>query len=530
MTRPHRHIIQRQVLEISTSDLRQARYWESQTDSLLAEVIAPALERCFGAIVPAGEHLVIERLEIDLGVFSAAQLRRELGERLSKAIRAALAQKLAQARSAPASGNTPGSLPAALEMSLPAPAGGSEPAVLLSKDDSLFEIFLFFLQNGYLPWWTASDTNPESDWPEGLKPDRMTRLFEQLRRSERSRARLAAQFSPDFIARLLLLPGGGAASLIACWQWLDRRGEALAIERSALRHHFWTLVVAESVRAKPEQLAPAALLAIIIGSLPGPLAHLRKDLYANLTEKKPAAAMPKPLLQALRLAARAQEAPAAPGGDLSLPPVTREATTPFAAQREDEQTGSSDLPQPKPAPREGERTRAQQLPPREPVFVPDAGLVLVHHFLPELFRSAGLTADDRFAAPESRTRAVYLLAFLAHGTTGIPEPRLLLPKLLCGMEWETPLPPAPLLRETEIQLAEDLLRAVTGHWKALGDTSPDGLREAFIRRSGKLTAGPQKNILEVERKAQDILLNRLPWGYSIVKLPWMPGMLRVSWV
>ena len=32
-----------------------------------------------------------------------------------------------------------------------------------------------------------------------------------------------------------------------------------------------------------------------------------------------------------------------------------------------------------------------------------------------------------------------------------------------------------------------------------------------------------------ERKAQDLLLNRLPWGYSTVKFAWMPETLHIEW-
>jgi hypothetical protein len=36
--------------------------------------------------------------------------------------------------------------------------------------------------------------------------------------------------------------------------------------------------------------------------------------------------------------------------------------------------------------------------------------------------------------------------------------------------------------------------------------------------------------LDVERKAQDILLSKLPWGLSHIHLPWMPGKyLAVQW-
>jgi hypothetical protein len=35
--------------------------------------------------------------------------------------------------------------------------------------------------------------------------------------------------------------------------------------------------------------------------------------------------------------------------------------------------------------------------------------------------------------------------------------------------------------------------------------------------------------LKVQPRAFDMLLDRLPWGFSIIKLPWMQGVLHVEW-
>jgi hypothetical protein len=63
----------------------------------------------------------------------------------------------------------------------------------------------------------------------------------------------------------------------------------------------------------------------------------------------------------------------------------------------------------------------------------------------------------------------------------------------------------------------------------LRSTSPDGLRQAFLQRDGRLEYRDDGWQLLVEGKAQDVLLSRLPWGFAIVKYPWMNGMLSVSW-
>jgi hypothetical protein len=52
-----------------------------------------------------------------------------------------------------------------------------------------------------------------------------------------------------------------------------------------------------------------------------------------------------------------------------------------------------------------------------------------------------------------------------------------------------------------------------------------------LQRDGLLFNGddftPWK--ITIERKGQDLLLDRLPWSYSIIKLPWIKGMINVEW-
>jgi hypothetical protein len=72
------------------------------------------------------------------------------------------------------------------------------------------------------------------------------------------------------------------------------------------------------------------------------------------------------------------------------------------------------------------------------------------------------------------------------------------------------------------------MEAAIRHWGALGSASPDGLREGFLQREGKLEKRADGWRLIVERKTIDVLLDRLPWGVGMVALPWMGE--EVVWV
>ena len=166
----------------------------------------------------------------------------------------------------------------------------------------------------------------------------------------------------------------------------------------------------------------------------------------------------------------------------------------------------------------------------EPIWVNNAGLAILTPFITELFKSCDFLEKGQFKSVEMSARAINVLVHLAHGLEEVPEYQKLLPKLLCGILWDTVLPEISPISDLERANAEKLMKAVVSHWKALGNSSPEAVQEAFIRRPGKLIPGNPALILEVEQKTQDILLKKLPWGFSMIKLQWMPNILQVRWI
>ncbi|MEM9212730.1 MAG: contractile injection system tape measure protein, partial [Cyanobacteria bacterium P01_F01_bin.150] len=164
------------------------------------------------------------------------------------------------------------------------------------------------------------------------------------------------------------------------------------------------------------------------------------------------------------------------------------------------------------------------------IYINQAGLVLLHPFLTTYFRAVGLIEKDVFCDETAQQTAIYLLHYLVTGQTGVPEYELVLPKLLCGWPLNEAMIPDIALSDAALEEGENLLQTVIDYWQALKSASPDGLREGFLQRQGKLThTGEQNWTLRVEQMAIDVLLTRLPWGVSMVKLPWMDGLLTVEW-
>jgi hypothetical protein len=204
-------------------------------------------------------------------------------------------------------------------------------------------------------------------------------------------------------------------------------------------------------------------------------------------------------------------------------------------QEDESQAGADDEADARaPAQASGEQSEAEEDSLLEPdlggaIAVADAGLVLLHPFLAPLFETRGLASAGRFAGKDARQRAVQLTGWVASGATTTPEPALVMAKLLCGWPLDEPLPRESDLSAADCAEAEAMLRAVIGHWSALGRASPEALREAFLARPGRLSESDDAWRLEVERRGVDVLLERLPWAMSPVRLPWMARPLFVDW-
>ena len=165
----------------------------------------------------------------------------------------------------------------------------------------------------------------------------------------------------------------------------------------------------------------------------------------------------------------------------------------------------------------------------EAIYLQNAGLVIIWPFLTQLFEALKLTEKKRFTSEEKQFRAVHLLQYLATGAEGGNEHLLPLNKLLCGLSLEEPVPKQLALPEVEKESAEDLIKAAIDHWPMMKNTSVEGFREAFLIREGKLSRSSNGWLLQVEQRSYDIIMDKLPWALSLVKLPWMPEVLFVEW-
>lgn len=166
----------------------------------------------------------------------------------------------------------------------------------------------------------------------------------------------------------------------------------------------------------------------------------------------------------------------------------------------------------------------------EGVYIGNAGLVLLHPFLQHLFAACSLLdGQQAFVNDAAQHKAAVLMYYLQCGSTAYQEWDMLLNKVCCGMATEEVLPADIIISEEEKIACDELLQAVVGYWEALRGASNEALQTTFIQRPGKLGWKQDSWLLQVERTGTDILLDRLPWGYSTIRLPWCGYLIYTEW-
>jgi hypothetical protein len=100
---------------------------------------------------------------------------------------------------------------------------------------------------------------------------------------------------------------------------------------------------------------------------------------------------------------------------------------------------------------------------------------------------------------------------------------------MCGLATAVPVDAGIELAEREREAAEQLLRSMIANWQTIAQSSIAALRETFLQREGRLESRDDCWKLHVQRKTLDVLVDQIPWCFSVIRLPWMRLPLYVTW-
>ncbi|PSJ18959.1 contractile injection system tape measure protein [Nitrosomonas supralitoralis] len=164
------------------------------------------------------------------------------------------------------------------------------------------------------------------------------------------------------------------------------------------------------------------------------------------------------------------------------------------------------------------------------IYIENAGLVLAAPYLPRLFSLLNLIEEGQFVDYRAAERAVHLLQFMVNEQMSSPEYQLTLNKILCGISIGTPICSQIEISVHEQEAIEGLIHGMIHNWKTIGNTSISGLRETFLQRKGRLQLTEEGMwYLTIEPGVFDMLLDGLPWSFSVIRHTWMDHPVHVSW-
>lgn len=467
--------IRSQILDVEVHGAESDGFaLQRRLPGVCADVLAPVLESALAEVDPGDAHLYVERLAVDLQDVPLDRLETELAD----ALRWEVVDYFR--RNPPVRSTVEDSAQGAVRHR--------------TEAETVEDALLVFLRTGRLPWsfrvppgthleQLVLDTWGAADEDRAPPPAARARLREMLALPA-ARARLMRQFTPEFALTLLRMVSPHLAASMEKIVAVLANPRVSAPARAAFKLRIWD----------------AVFVAASSGREPGP-----GELSGTAWRMSAAEEHGDPVLAAAleRQWPCVTELPEAA-------PHRAEAAEPRQAQPPAHSPATADLD----AEADG-------------IIVDNAGIVLLHPFLPRFLEGLGVSDGDVLV---DRARAMCLLHYLATGEPTAPEYRLTLAKVICGVALDEPVEAEAGLTAAEAEEAAALLKAAIGHWEALRGTSPDALRIEFLMRPGVLSVGADGDwLLRVETRTVDVLLDQLPWGISMIALPWMPGLLRVEW-
>jgi len=482
------HIIRSVKVEISCRDENTGQKLSAEFSNFWRDEILPGLDKLFKQFAN-GRSIRFEKLQIDIGNIPKENWEREFKHQFLEQVKGKLEQ----------------------EKSTKIPEG-----IESSEIENFISRFFFFLDHGRFPWWAENQNLDElqKQLLAGLENEAFPiKIFKENLKSlflknPNAAQRFVLQFSLPAIRKIghFIIPDE------ILWKQILKLEKSIRVvgdksisksfkEKEQFISIFWRMIFEEI--AETEQPIDSKQFKLnVISKL---LLYIKKrnpefilmDLFTVLKSELPEVDLIN-IKKKVKIAPEIFEPEAEPSPDKK-----RE----FEEEKTDDEITD------------------------DAIYIQNAGIVILHPFLVELFESLELIENERFVSMDAQYEAEHMLRYLIWGNEIVFENELMLNKILCGLPLNMPVDRKLTISQDSKKIAGKLLKAVLNHWPALKTDSTEALQVNFFKRAGKLSKREDGNWqLQVETKTMDILLNQLPWGIGILKLPWMKKMLFVDWI
>lgn len=483
------HIINKVVIEVSVSNKEKANEIKDNISSFLAMDVFPELEKHFNTVQAAlsPTHILqIQRLMVNLDG-SQSSLNMTLQSNILESVEKELAKKITPALVEKHDAKTDGEVN------------------LLSNEERLLSTFIHFIEKGYMPWWNSNETTTiifESG------------VFKKIVSSKNFVSKVVYSIQKPKVQERIINQFTNAQIKQICHAIIKAKNLEIVLENASVkqllkqspedRKALWSLIlnalilsddnaeeyIKQNIRTIPllktvkkqdtEELILKQILAIF------PFVKHRENLTA-LKNKKP-------------------KVPEAQRNSKALKKVIH----PIENIQANKNTQQDKI--------------TQEI---NGYHMPNAGLVLIHPFMSNLFKHCNLIDPEtkRLADPEV---CAHLLHYIATGKTNQPESSMLFEKFLCNIPLHHSISRHIKLSRKHKSEAAKVIAAVQQNWSPMKTASIELLQYEFFQRPGKLVIDNNQT-LTIERKTQDILLDKLSWGIGFIKLPWQKEFIYVNW-
>ncbi len=556
-----KHIINRHVLELTIREKENVWAVQNKASALVKEKLHPELDKLFNRLSSDDEIVRIDKLVVDLGTIQENSLEQVFVETAIRKISEQVNSLIAKGKSS------------ATQETEQKNKSDDRDFLITNKLNDYLDQFLFFLKNGYFPWW-HENPGAEKFSPQNLSRnifkeilnvdnDLLRNTFLPLLKNQKVRKRLIYQYNHSYLYELLKKLNAGLLQNLSAQLRILRHCSGSVLPEKSLTVCFYEVALQyfvneQFLKSSDDQvlflkkmldLSLAGYstvenenkLAAIIQSSQINYPGFQQDDFENVMIAAIQSAAELPFvsqhLNEIILNVHVKSGAAIDfwinefarflqkkvAGENSNKQELKESTGKLNPEKstglEKKKMKESFSPFPQNTPEDAET-----------IVVSNAGIVILHPFLKFFFEGLGLLNNElQFKNADAIFKAIHLLQFFATGEETAEETDLVLNKILCGLDISEPVPQSVQLSEEEKEECIFLMKTVLERWEALRTGNPAALRDTYLRREGILKRAGQSWNLLIERNTFDIMLEKLPWSVSLVKLPWCEEILYVEW-
>ena len=379
-------------------------------------------------------------------------------------------------------------------------------AYLVENKEKAVQTFIYFLTTGSMPWWNSGKRNVSF-----LEP----KVFESLISAKNFQRSIIPVFSIQNVRNRIINQLSNEQIAKLCLIILKDKELKINLENNIVK-------LISKLDNNNRNLVWELVLKVLSESL-GSNIDIKKYLLQQIAEKNSAGSISKKTQQSLKTLAE-------------IFPIIKEDEV--LESIENNRKGNSEnalisIEQKNTAIKD-ELKKSQEylnqkddLIPNEDQYIQNAGLILIHPFLKTFFEHCNLfdSKNNHLLNPEL---CAHLLHYIATGKTNAPEYDMAFEKFLCNIPLHQTINRHIKLTRKHKAEAKNVIESVQHNWSAMKKSSVALLQNEFFQRPGKLVI-EHDYTLTVERKTQDILLEKLGWGIGFVKLPWQEKFIFINW-